>query len=140
MVRVSVVVGMNGAAASNSSDVGPDFRQVPVTGGEKVGVPVVLDTGPERFTVTTWSEGTSVAPSAGVVESTVNGVGGTVVVAEPPPDQRGGARRPVVPTGDEGTGGHDHQGRGDTDGDPSSSVAPGRRYEDLVVGHGSKRS
>ena len=39
MVRVSVVVGTNGAVASKASVAGPTFLQVPATGGENVGAP-----------------------------------------------------------------------------------------------------
>ena len=139
MVRVSVVVGMNGAVASNASDLGPAFRQVPLTGGEKVGVPVPGETGTERLTVTTWFEGTWVAPWAGVVEATVKGGAGAVVVAgglRPAPWHRTSG----VATDDEGPDGHRHDDEGDADGDPAPAGAAWGGYEDLVVGHGSKRS
>ncbi len=77
---------MNGAVASNTRELRPAFRQVPLTGGEKVGTPSALETGPDRLTVTTWSEGTSVAPAAGVVDATVNGTTGVVEVVGVLPD------------------------------------------------------
>ena len=101
---------------------------------------MAVETGTERFTVTTWFEGTSVAPADGMVETTANGVGGTVRGGRAAAGQRRGIRLPVVATGDEGSAGHQRQRQGDTEGDPDSPVAPGRRNEDLVVGHGSKRS
>ena len=42
------------------------------------------ETGADRLTVTTWSEGTWVAPWAGMVEVTVRGAAGAVVVDDEP--------------------------------------------------------
>jgi hypothetical protein len=74
---------MNGAVASNTIEREPDLRQVPGTGGEKEGELVASPSDPERVTVTTWSEGTPVAPWAGTVEATVKGCTGAEVVVDP---------------------------------------------------------
>ena len=97
MVRVSVEVGMNGDVASNTSEALPDLCHVPGTGGENVGVPVPMVTGAESFTVTTWLEGTSVAPGAGVVEATVRGATAVVGVAAV---TRGAYPDPTASSGD----------------------------------------
>ena len=52
MTRVSVVVGMNGAAATKERVVGPIRVHDPFTGGSKAGIPAALVTGAERCTVT----------------------------------------------------------------------------------------
>ena len=141
MVRVSVVVGMNGAVAIE----GPGrsvrtSRQLPVTGGENVGVTYRGETGAERLTVTTWSDGTWVAPWAGVVEATVNGVTGSGGVVAAPARFGRGPGRVGMATDDEGTNSHGDHHDGHADGDQRPTVAPGRGYEDRVVGHGSSRS
>src|SRR5277367_6485942 len=84
MVRVSVVVGMNGADAANESVVGPTRIHVPFTGGSKAGMPAALVTGAESLTVTSWLDGTLVAPLAGTVDTTASGFGGAVVVTAAP--------------------------------------------------------
>jgi len=58
-----------------TSDVAPPRRQVPATGGLNAGSPDVVATGADRSTVTTWSEGTPVAPVAGTVLTTASGRG-----------------------------------------------------------------
>jgi hypothetical protein len=85
MVRVSVVVGMNGAVASKAIVAGPTFLQLPATGGENVGVPTAPVIGWDRVTVTAWFDGTWLAPWAGTVAATVNGATGTGVVVGPTP-------------------------------------------------------
>jgi hypothetical protein len=80
-----VVVGTNGAVASKASVAGPTFLQVPATGGENVGAPTAAVIGWVRVTVTAWFDGTWLAPWAGTVAATVNGVTGTAVVVGPPP-------------------------------------------------------
>ena len=81
MVSVSLLVGMNGAVASKVMVAGPDFCQVPATAGLSVGLVHPLRIGEDRVTETFWSEGTSMAPPAGVVATTVSG--GTALDDEP---------------------------------------------------------
>ena len=52
-------------------------------------------TGAERLTVTTWLEGTWVAPWAGVVETTVRGARAVVAVTAAPPALAVGSDAPV---------------------------------------------
>jgi hypothetical protein len=73
MVIVSLAVGMNGAAALNEIDEVPTRFQVPATGGLNTGRPLVPATGADNVTVTTWSDGTFVAPDAGTVDITDRG-------------------------------------------------------------------
>ena len=86
----SVVVGMKGAVAANVNVDGPTWVQVPLTGGSKAGRPAGPAAGADRWTVTTWSEGTSVVPLAGVVDRMVSGAGAPVVDVAP--------ARPAEPT------------------------------------------
>lgn len=79
-VRVSVEVGMKGAPAAKVNVDGPTWSQLPLTGGSKGGRFDDPETGAEKWTVTAWSEGTPVAPLAGVVERIVRGA--AVVVDE----------------------------------------------------------
>jgi hypothetical protein len=76
---------MNGAVATKDNVLSLTFVHDPLTGGLKVGIPAVLLTWAERRTVTTWSDGTLVAPVAGTVDRTVSGFGAAVVVTPPPP-------------------------------------------------------
>ena len=73
MVSVSVTVGRKGAAAANVSVSVAVFFQVPATIGSNVGTAVTVATGSDSVTVTTWSDGTSVAPVAGTVATTDSG-------------------------------------------------------------------
>ena len=70
--RVSVLVGMNGAVALNARVFGPVWVHDPLTGGLNIGMPAAPDTGSERWTATSWVDGTSVAPEAGVVDTTAS--------------------------------------------------------------------
>ena len=73
MVRDSVTVGRKGAAAANMSVSAAVFLQVPATIGSNVGTAVTVATGSDSVTVTTWFDGTSVAPVAGTVATTATG-------------------------------------------------------------------
>ena len=73
MVRVSVTVGTKGAAAAKVSVLAAVFFQVPATTGSNVGTAVTVATGSDSVTVTTWFDGTSVAPVAGTVATTAIG-------------------------------------------------------------------
>jgi hypothetical protein len=82
-VRVSAAVGMKGWVAVKATVAGPTLPQVPLTGGEKAGVPMESETAAVKVTVTTWSDGTWVAPVDGVVDATAN-VGGGAAPPAPP--------------------------------------------------------
>jgi hypothetical protein len=84
---------MNGAVAWKVRAVGPAFTHDPGTGGLKAGMPDAPASGADMETVTTWSDGTSVAPVAGTVDATVSALAaGNVVV----PAARARAVRPVA--------------------------------------------
>ncbi len=63
---------------------GPVCVHDPLTGGLNIGIPSVPATASERWTVTTWVDGTSVAPVAGVVDTTASGRAATVSPERPP--------------------------------------------------------
>jgi hypothetical protein len=74
---------MNGDAATKDSDVVPTFVHDPLTGGSNVGIPDGPATGNDRRTVTTWSDGTSVAPVDGTVDTTASVLLARAPVAAP---------------------------------------------------------
>ncbi len=61
-------------------ETGPTFVHDPPTGGTNIGIPETPATGDESRTVTTWSEGTFMAPAAGVDDTTVRTLDTVVAV------------------------------------------------------------
>ena len=93
MTSDSVVVGMKGAVGLKESAEEPTLVQEPLTAGAKEGMVASATMASENRTVTTWFDGTLMAPAAGTEDSTERGLG-AATGCPPEPDRLAPARLP----------------------------------------------